>query len=1170
MEQQSSFLSYILAEAAKLQQEDGKISLTANYFAVSLIDLILAWKKSKLPKGLSADAAAEELAAAERLLSAKGEVSKTLREGILDSIHRRDYNSMVDEFLYRKSLFRVRERARKEGVTLLTADFYLSVLLENPTAALREYLGLPSSDPRPATPPPTPPATETATAAAVPPPFHVPTATVTDDTEAEATPPARPSGRRASTKKTAAAESAAFDLAAAVAGATKLQNAILEKVVGQDLAVSAFASGYFQGQLVAATQKKRRGPLSSFLFAGPPGVGKTFLAETAAEAIGLPFLRVDMSEYADDDSLVEFCGSDNVYKNGKEGNITKFIKENPRCFILFDEIEKAHLCIIHLFLQILDSGSIRDNFTDTLVSFRDAIIVFTTNVGRKLYEDPTVRNLAMIPRKQVLDAIATERNPEKKDTLMFPTAVCSRFASGNVLMFNHLGTDNLYYIAKNEIDKHVSAFRSATNLEVTVDEKVPTALIFAAGGKADARTVRGRAASIFHDEMYELLRLMAAAEISISDLREVRVEVSLDKCTPDAVSMFTNTGKPSVLVFADQKVVKSVEGALDGIEVVGAEDLDTAKTLLYSRDFSLILCDILCGADGESKVLNAEDVESAGQEFLSYVLSRHSVPTYLIEEKAGSISSAEFLSFARMGVREVLPRKSKSFAETVRRYCDIAYQQEAINRLARESKVLSYKTAQTLSDDGTSAVISFGGFRFTRATDADDTKSVLDAAQRPNVRFPDVIGAEDAKRELGYFVEYLKNPKLYARRGLHAPKGVLLYGPPGTGKTLLAKAIAGESDVTFLATEGNRFLKRFQGEGAAAVHDLFRTARKYAPAIIFVDEIDAIGKDRSEGRNDESIGDVLTAFLTEMDGFNQDATKPVFVLAATNYAVDKSEGKTLDPALLRRFDRRIYVDLPNKDERRRFCEMRMAKSPAIELSPEELDNIAIRSVGMSLAELESVFEMALRGAVHSQDGKVGDAVFEEAFETFTSGEARTRNEESVRRTACHEAGHALLCWLSGECPSYLTVVSRGDHGGYMQHGDTEEKGVYTRAELRSLIRTSLAGRAAELVFYGAENGVTTGPSADLASATRTAEAMICRYGMDQEMGLAALPSDPSSPYYAEIRRRINEILREELTVAMATVERNRAAMSALIEALVERNRLMGNEIDEILKKTAIR
>ena len=221
---------------------------------------------------------------------------------------------------------------------------------------------------------------------------------------------------------------------------------------------------------------------------------------------------------------------------------------------------------------------------------------------------------------------------------------------------------------------------------------------------------------------------------------------------------------------------------------------------------------------------------------------------------------------------------------------------------------------------------------------------------------------------------------------------------------------------------------------------------------------------------------------------------------------------------------------------------------------------------MSLAELDSVFELALRGAVRTADGKVGDAMFEEAFETFNYGAARPEtNSEELLSTARHEAGHALLCWMNGECPSYLTIVARGGHGGYMQHADTEGKGCYTRAELLFRIRTSLAGRAAEMVYYGPEKGLTTGASSDLAHATHVAQRIIGTYGMDEVMGLSVLDAG-NIALAADLRRRTNEILAGELALAITTINENREAMDAIVSELMAKNYLKGEEIDEIFAR----
>ena len=243
--------------------------------------------------------------------------------------------------------------------------------------------------------------------------------------------------------------------------------------------------------------------------------------------------------------------------------------------------------------------------------------------------------------------------------------------------------------------------------------------------------------------------------------------------------------------------------------------------------------------------------------------------------------------------------------------------------------------------------------------------------------------------------------------------------------------------------------------------------------------------------------------------------------------------------------------------------------PTFELTEDKISNIAVRSTGMSLAGLESVFELSLRAAIRDGKFKVTDEIFEEAFETFNGGEAKKWDESQLERVARHEAGHAFLCWHSGETPSYVTIVARGDHGGYMQHDDNEGKAIYTRDELLAKIRTSLGGRAAEIVYYGEKDGVSTGASGDLTSATNIARSIICTYGMDRELGLAVIDQQESrtGESASVIRKAVNKILDGEMQIAIRLIEENRCFIDELVERLLSENHLTGSEISAIFGKS---
>ena len=950
--------------------------------------------------------------------------------------------------------------------------------------------------------------------------------------------------------------------------AEKIRRSLSASVFGQENAIDTFIKGYFQAELAAAVRQPGKRPKSMFLFAGPPGVGKTYLARRIAEELKLPFMRFDMSEYADKESHLEFCGFDRAYRGSSEGNVTGFVRENPSSVLLFDEIEKAHPVVIHLFLQMLDAGRLRDNYTDLEVSFTDTIVIFTTNAGARLYDESETSSLSSVSGKVVLNAL--KNDVDRSGAPFFPAALCSRFAAGNVVMFNHLDSQVLLRIAENEVQKQIRLFENHFQIGIVTDEKLSSALLFSEGGTADGRTIVNKARSFVTDELFELFRLITASEPegSIGRLEKVTVSVSLNTRDPDIMSLFTPDGHSDILVFASEQAAAIYREQAPSIHFVDAQSFSEAKRKLKNHNVDFILIDMGYGISGKQIYLNFEDVKSKARDFLMAVRGQlPDIPVYLLTSGEISLSDEEKASYLRHGVRGILPFDGNfagELAEALRR----THRQNCMTRLAKSNKLLDFETAQTLNRDRTRAEIRLFDFRLSVAVDAEDAGNILSAVHKPDVSFDQVIGAEDAKKELRLFVKYLQNPRKYLGTGLKAPRGVLFYGPPGTGKTMLAKALAKESDVAFIAAEGNSFLKKYVGEGAKKVHELFRTARKYAPSILFIDEIDAIAKARTGDGSSSGAEEILTALLAEMDGFASNPSKPVFVLAATNLDADASpdSGRAPDSALIRRFDRRIYVGLPNREDRIRFFHLRFEENKAFQVSRHTVESLAVRSTGMSLAELSSALDFSLRTAIMEDKLKVTDDVLEKAFESYRFGDAKKQTTEQLTRSARHESGHALLCFLSGRTPSYVTIVSRGGHGGYVQHADSEERTYYTKEELLSQIRILLGGRAAEVVYYGEEQGITTTSSADMAAASRLAEKIICTYSMDETFGLRTLEAGtPVSEALAlRIHERVNFLLTGQMRQAVALIKENKPAIDRLACELLLRNRLIGSEIEALL------
>ena len=374
--------------------------------------------------------------------------------------------------------------------------------------------------------------------------------------------------------------------------------------------------------------------------------------------------------------------------------------------------------------------------------------------------------------------------------------------------------------------------------------------------------------------------------------------------------------------------------------------------------------------------------------------------------QAGGARGMIETSFVECALSDWESRRDQ-FAELLLECTGRLYRQKAAERMGMERKVMTFDAVPAFNREDRDIVIRLRNLRMTRALAAADAGEVLADVERPRTRFDDVIGADTAKEELKFFIENLRNPKRFAALGIKPPKGVLLYGPPGTGKTMLARAMAGESEVAFVAAAASNFVTVWQGSGPQNVRDLFAKARRYAPAIVFIDEIDAIGRTRTGGPGGGHGEEMaLNALLTEMDGFTSpSADRPVFVLAATNFNV-KSEDpdhpersfRSLDPALVRRFSRQILVDLPDRAARKKYFELRLAEGKSGRISPATIDLLAEKSPGMSISHLEGVIETAARTAIQ-RGTELTDAVLLEALDTAARARPR-RGRRSFWNAPC--------------------------------------------------------------------------------------------------------------------------------------------------------------------------
>ena len=444
------------------------------------------------------------------------------------------------------------------------------------------------------------------------------------------------------------------------------------------------------------------------------------------------------------------------------------------------------------------------------------------------------------------------------------------------------------------------------------------------------------------------------------------------------------------------------------------------------------------------------------------------------------------------------------------------------------------------------------------------------------ITFQDVAGEDEAKELLTEIVDFLHNPQKYTEIGAVCPKGALLVGPPGTGKTLLAKAVAGEANVPFFSISGSEFVEMFVGMGASKVRDLFKQANEKAPCIVFIDEIDTIGKKRDNagyGGNDERE-QTLNQLLTEMDGF--DASKGVVILAATN------RPDSLDPALLRpgRFDRRIPVELPDLKGREEILKVHAKK---VRLGDDiDFNAIARAASGASGAELANMVNEAALRAVRENRKYVTQADLEESIETVIAGYQKKNQVLSSKEkliVSYHEIGHALVAALqTNSAPvTKITIIPRTSGAlGYTMQVESEERNLMTQEELINKIATLTGGRCAEKLIF---NSITIGASNDIEQATKLARAMITRYGMSDRFGMVALETQ-NNPYLggdsslscspqtaADIDQMVVDTVKHGYDAAMDLLEKNQKKLHELAKYLYEKETITGEEFMQILTRT---
>lgn len=984
---------------------------------------------------------------------------------------------------------------------------------------------------------------------------------------------------------------------------------LIEKMDGQTAAVNTFCDQIWKNDFYNLSLKPKKGPRGVFTFVGAPFIGKTYLAKEAAREMRALYLEVNMKQYSSKGSLEKLLGT----SPSKKGPLVSLLDRNKNSVLVIQNMEHASAELKALFEYIVVTGKfpasigIEQNFENCIIIFMadvaEAEMDFAASCGNE--SDTNTYNAlrkygfpaSMLTEKENIPAYFA------LSYIGFPAGILT---NSTKIFFENPTLTTLEKICRLSFEEITEQLKKTFNMEIEVEDRVYSALLYAQKSEIDAQNMAVNAQKFVTNEMQKLFSLFdpISAYESLSKIKKLHFILDLENESDAVRRLFKQEEKASILfVGMVDGIGRRVRNELERFEIYEADDAEEAIALINKHSIDFVIMQM----DSEVPISKTEDQDDDDFDYrrrkpekekvgimeptvmmfdhvpigASSLLERrnelhklHSkfpeLPIYITESDYFVLDQELKNALLQDGAKGIIQMETDykqidGFVKKLTALSKNFYIQNQIKRLKKQSKVLHFETTPFYDNEQQIIYVRLKNFTLEQILSAGDQDVDVEAGEHIEVRLSDVIGADAAKEELKSFLDYLKNPKRYIANGMRTPRGVLLYGKPGTGKTMLAKALAGEANVAFLALEGSSMIGRYVGDEQRMIKELFAKARKYAPSIVFIDEIDTIGKARSG--SDSTMSRVeeqaLTTLLTEMDGAKTDPSHPVFVMAATNYSVSpnaKGIG-TLDPALLRRFDRTICVELPNRKGRLEFLKRKTEDDNAFDLDRSTLRQVAERSAGCSLADLDNVLEFARRKALR-KNGDVTSNILVDALEEILHGEKVEWGQELMERVAYHEAGHAVLACVNGHTPNFVTITSRGDMGGYTCIEN--DSYVETKSRLLATIRECLAGRAAEILQYGDKEGISTGCSGDLQRATEIAKAIVCKFGMDGEIFVVS-DEDQKNPYYAQmIYEKVVKILNDQMEQTADLVKKYQKAIQKMAEALLDSNQLNQDEVDDIM------
>lgn len=927
----------------------------------------------------------------------------------------------------------------------------------------------------------------------------------------------------------------------------QLADRLNQKIIGQHGAVHSLYQGF-----LATNAKSSQGPRLIYTFAGPSGVGKTYLAQSFSKLLnqfehsGYVFNTFNMEHYCDERDVAKLFGSGKQYTDASLGLLTSKVRAQPRQILLFDEIEKAHPRVIQSLLTLLDNGTTKDQTSDEEINFSQCIVIFTTNLGQDLLEKNTQSH-----QVNVFDILRKAQDPANKTKLSYEFV--NRLAKGYPVLFDKLKTNHLVRLAEKELSKKT---QQSEVVQYNWPDNFTSFMLQSIAPEVTARQITTVVAKL------QSSILQKSTAFFNDDTKQVvfDVKVEISESTSSKLA-------PNLLLLDDDAVLfDKVKESLADTTLALCHCTSLLPEMLLQHRPEALLIDL--ETINRNNALTCQKLHciqrlNPNLPLFTYRVKHNNSDVALVHDSSINDDSHDIREHFTLAFDQ-LADKFSAMLTRIKYYVAL---ENDLSSMVKRNESLSYLC--DVKQNESRLAVSFNNLSRKRLVHSDDLTSELFAHSLPENTLADVIGLERAKKRLTEVVAWLKSPQKLANFGIKLPSGFLFAGPPGTGKTLLAKALAGECELPFFSVSASELSSTVVGGTTENIKKLFATARKYAPAIVFIDEIDAIARQRTNNSDTAAQNSNLAvnALLTEMDGFTPQS-EPVFVLAATNFP------QLLDSAITRpgRFDETIYCDLPNKQARVSFFEL-FANKHQLNWTTNELQQLVSSSQGMSSAEIEQVLREAIYQAVGDNKALSCEHIKQSMIRIVYGSPAShiILSKEEKRRTAYHEAAHLLAYKLlfPKQRIDFATIEPRNQSLGFVATCAAEEYESYSKITVMNKLQVLLAGRVAEKLCSGSVDEISTGASNDIEKATQLAMHAIYEGGIEPTVGpinIAMITKFEESDLLAKAQFAVKQWLENAEQQAEQLLTHHYQQLTLVAEALLDKESLLADEINQLFDK----